>query len=49
MALAGAGQFLTGPLTLHTTTNIEIIKKFLPIDVEVSVVNERQNLVKVHA
>jgi RNA 3'-terminal phosphate cyclase (ATP) len=30
-ALAGGGRFLTGPLSLHTTTNMEVIAKFLPI------------------
>lgn len=36
LALGGGGSYLTGPLSLHTTTNIEVIKKFL--DVEISVV-----------
>ena len=30
MALAGGGSFLTGPLSLHTTTNIEVMRRFLP-------------------
>ncbi|HLM54695.1 MAG TPA: RNA 3'-terminal phosphate cyclase, partial [Pyrinomonadaceae bacterium] len=33
MALAGGGSYTTGPLTLHTTTNIETIKKFLPVEI----------------
>jgi RNA 3'-terminal phosphate cyclase (ATP) len=33
LALAGAGAYTTGPLTLHTTTNIEIIKKFLSCEI----------------
>jgi RNA 3'-terminal phosphate cyclase (ATP) len=33
LALAGGGSFATGPLSLHTTTNIEIIKKFLDVDI----------------
>jgi RNA 3'-terminal phosphate cyclase (ATP) len=31
MALAGGGSFTTGPLSLHTTTNIEIIQQFLDV------------------
>jgi len=31
LALCGGGSYLTGPLSLHTTTNIEIIKKFLDV------------------
>ncbi|HVF57056.1 MAG TPA: RNA 3'-terminal phosphate cyclase [Pyrinomonadaceae bacterium] len=34
LALAGGGAYTTGPLSLHTTTNIEIIKKFLPVEIE---------------
>jgi len=30
LALAGAGSFLTTPLSLHATTNIHVIEKFLP-------------------
>jgi RNA 3'-terminal phosphate cyclase (ATP) len=33
LALAGGGSYLTGPPSLHTTTNIEIIKRFLPVDI----------------
>ena len=36
LALAGGGSYLTGPLSLHTTTNIEIIKKFLNIEIRVA-------------
>lgn len=42
LALTGGGSFATGPLSLHTTTNIEIIKKFL--DVEITA-NRRANKV----
>ena len=31
MALAGGGRFRTGPLSLHATTNIEVIETFLPV------------------
>lgn len=33
LALAGGGSYLTGPLSLHTTTNIEIVKMFLPVEI----------------
>jgi RNA 3'-terminal phosphate cyclase (ATP) len=33
LALADGGSYLTGPPSLHTTTNIEIIKKFLDIGI----------------
>jgi RNA 3'-terminal phosphate cyclase (ATP) len=36
LALAGGGSFATGPVSLHTTTNIEIIKKFLDVDIFVT-------------
>jgi RNA 3'-terminal phosphate cyclase (ATP) len=32
-ALAGEGSFVTMPLTLHTTTNIEVVQMFLPVGV----------------
>ncbi|MBD0326773.1 MAG: RNA 3'-terminal phosphate cyclase [Pyrinomonadaceae bacterium] len=35
LALAGGGSYLTSPLSLHTTTNIEIVKKFLPVEIAV--------------
>ncbi|HEX8073311.1 MAG TPA: RNA 3'-terminal phosphate cyclase [Pyrinomonadaceae bacterium] len=34
LALAGGGAYTTGPLSLHTTTNIEVIKLFLPVAFE---------------
>jgi RNA 3'-terminal phosphate cyclase (ATP) len=34
LALAGGGSFTTGPLSLHTTTNIEVIKKFLDVKIK---------------
>ncbi|MBO0860724.1 MAG: RNA 3'-terminal phosphate cyclase, partial [Chloracidobacterium sp.] len=33
MALAGGGSFTTVPPSRHTTTNIEIIRKFLEIEI----------------
>jgi len=35
MALAGGGGFLTLPLSAHTLTNIEVIKRFLPVDISI--------------
>ena len=32
MAIAGAGSYTTNELSAHLTTNIETIKKFLPVD-----------------
>ena len=34
LALAGGGSYTTGPPSLHTTTNVEIIKKFLPVEID---------------
>lgn len=33
MAMAGAGRFLTQPLSRHTTTNIEVIRQFIDVDI----------------
>ena len=41
MALAGGGNFRTLSPTRHTTTNVEIIKKFL--DVEIAVIEYDRN------
>ena len=35
MALAGGGAYVTGPLSLHATTNIETIRRFLDVLIEV--------------
>lgn len=32
LALAGGGVFVTSPLTLHTQTNLAVIRQFLPVD-----------------
>jgi RNA 3'-terminal phosphate cyclase (ATP) len=34
MALAGAGRFRTGPLSRHTTTNLEVIHQFLEVHID---------------
>jgi RNA 3'-terminal phosphate cyclase (ATP) len=36
LALAGGGSYLTGPPSLHTETNIEIVKMFLDVEINVS-------------
>ncbi|HEY6186715.1 MAG TPA: RNA 3'-terminal phosphate cyclase [Pyrinomonadaceae bacterium] len=41
LALAGGGSYLTGPLSLHTTTNIAIIRKFLDVDIKTEQVSDR--------
>jgi RNA 3'-terminal phosphate cyclase (ATP) len=41
LALAGGGSFLTGPLSLHTTTNIKIIRKFLDVRITAEQVSDR--------
>ncbi|MDT7806398.1 MAG: 3-terminal phosphate cyclase [Acidobacteriota bacterium] len=40
MALAGGGSYTTATPSLHTTTNIEVIKKFLPVDITVTQLSE---------
>jgi len=34
IALAGAGRFRTGPLSRHTTTNIEVVRQFLEVNID---------------
>lgn len=40
MALARGGSFVTVKPTLHTTTNIEVIKKFLPVEITTTQLSE---------
>ena len=40
MALAGAGKIKTSAPSLHTTTNIEVIQKFLPCDIDTEDIND---------
>ena len=40
LALSGGGSYLTGPLSLHTTTNIEVVKKFLPVEITTTQLTE---------
>jgi RNA 3'-terminal phosphate cyclase (ATP) len=42
MALAGGGKFRTLSLTRHTKTNIEIIKKFLNVEIDVTEYDRNQ-------
>lgn len=42
MALAGGGCFVTNEPTMHTLTNIEVVKKFLGIDIVEEKINEKQ-------
>lgn len=44
MAIAGSGTFLTGPLSLHSTTNMDVIRHFLDASFAVE---EREDGVKV--
>jgi RNA 3'-terminal phosphate cyclase (ATP) len=49
LALAGGGRYLTGPLSLHATTNVETIRKFLEVRIgtEMTGAGEDQTLVTV--
>ncbi|HEV2914287.1 MAG TPA: RNA 3'-terminal phosphate cyclase [Pyrinomonadaceae bacterium] len=40
LALAGGGSFLTGPLSLHATTNISVIRKFLDVRIQAAQLSE---------
>jgi RNA 3'-terminal phosphate cyclase (ATP) len=40
IALAGGGSYLTGALSLHTTTNIEIIQRFLDVEIKSTQVSD---------
>ncbi|HEX8847124.1 MAG TPA: RNA 3'-terminal phosphate cyclase [Pyrinomonadaceae bacterium] len=49
LALAGGGSYLTGPLSLHTTTNIEVIKRFLDVAIITSPVDDQMWRIEVRA
>jgi RNA 3'-terminal phosphate cyclase (ATP) len=49
LALAGGGSYMTGPPSLHTTTNIEVIKKFLNADITASPVSDKTWKIEVGA
>jgi RNA 3'-terminal phosphate cyclase (ATP) len=42
LSLARGGSFLTGPPSLHTTTNIDIVKMFLPVEISLERVGDEQ-------
>ena len=42
MALAGGGAYLTGPLSLHATTTIETIRKFLDVPISTALEDRKQ-------
>ncbi len=48
LALCGGGSFIAGDLSLHTKTNIEIIKKFLDVEISVTQQKNKSWLVEVH-
>ncbi|MCA1613080.1 MAG: RNA 3'-terminal phosphate cyclase [Acidobacteria bacterium] len=41
LALARGGSYVTGPPSLHTTTNIEVIKKFLDVEISLTRLTEQ--------
>ncbi|MCI0488625.1 MAG: RNA 3'-terminal phosphate cyclase [Blastocatellia bacterium] len=49
MAIAGGGSFTTLPLSKHATTNIEIIRKFLNVEIATSPVTDNVWSVEINA
>ena len=49
LALARGGSFTTLPLSLHTTTNIQIIQQFLDVQIEAAPLTERSWHITVEA
>jgi RNA 3'-terminal phosphate cyclase (ATP) len=47
LALAGGGSFRTTQPSLHTTTNVEVIQRFLPVPVHIAQESDRVWLVRV--
>ena len=47
LAVAGGGSFVTLPLSPHATTNIEVIKRFLPVEVSFAALSQHAWLVDV--
>lgn len=45
MALSGSGGFLTTELSQHTITNIDIIKKILPVDIQAHKENSHYKII----
>ena len=46
-ALSGAGAFTATHLTLHASTNIEVIRKFLDVYIRVENRNDHESLVRI--
>ncbi|MCI0602261.1 RNA 3'-terminal phosphate cyclase [bacterium] len=46
-AMAGSGAFVTLPLSRHSTTNIEVIRKFLDVDIQVERAENRNCFVRI--
>lgn len=46
MALAGGGCFVTQPLTLHATTNLDVIRAFLDVPIAVGETGGQRRLVR---
>ena len=44
MALAGGGSFVTGPLSPHATTNIDVIRKFLDVEFTIDAVDTQHTI-----
>jgi RNA 3'-terminal phosphate cyclase (ATP) len=49
LALAGGGSYTTGPPSLHTTTNIEVIRKFLDVEISTTPIDEQVWKIEVRA
>jgi RNA 3'-terminal phosphate cyclase (ATP) len=47
LALAKGGGYLTGELSLHATTNIQTLKQFLDINIDVRQLSRHQNLIQI--
>jgi len=47
MALAGHGKFITSEPSMHTLTDIEVVKKFLGININIRKINEKQWLINI--
>ena len=47
MALSGSGAFTTPKPTLHTLTNIKVVKQFLPVEISISEDFNRRFLLKI--
>jgi RNA 3'-terminal phosphate cyclase (ATP) len=47
LALANGGSYLTGDLSLHATTNIETLRQFIDVAIEVRQVARHQNEIRI--